>query len=292
MLPLGPASETSWLVGGLAYGQTYELTPEPWRAFLERFLEPYRNHTPDWRAYYRGAYGPVHARWLPELTWAAEFDPIAVASAFVPALVAPEPELLAVAKRRPCPRWKAPQSLLVLRYAGERERLTLTDCDGALDTDALDRLSVLARPAGAARPALPLPLEPDGDGGEWTDEVRLLHPRLAWALSEIGKAFPGHALVLMSGYRRDGHSGLHGKGRALDLYVQDVPNEALFAACRRLRDAGCGYYPNNRFVHVDVRPFGTHHVLWVDDSAPGAPSHYVDGWPGVLPPGVAWLGGQ
>ena len=32
-----------------------------------------------------------------------------------------------------------------------------------------------------------------------------------------------------------------------------VPNEQVFAVCRRLSDVGCGFYPNNRFVHVDVR---------------------------------------
>jgi hypothetical protein len=94
----------------------------------------------------------------------------------------------------------------------------------------------------------------------------------------------------MSGYRTDGHSGLHGKGRALDLYVRGVTNEDLFAVCRTLRDAGCGYYPYNNFIHLDVRPFGTGRVAWVDVSQPGEKSEYVDGWPGVLASGSAWLG--
>jgi hypothetical protein len=63
-----------------------------------------------------------------------------------------------------------------------------------------------------------------------------------------------------------------------------VPKEAVFAVCRRLRDVGCGYYPENRFIHLDVRAYGTGHVAWVDASKPGEPSRYVDGWPGVLSP--------
>lgn len=316
VLGVGPLSETSWLVGGLAHGQTFELTPEPWRGLLERYLEPYRNHTPEWRSFMRGSYSPTRS-WLPELCWAngnCQAEPTSGTASVLPEPLslraperlpflpwdapwdpslghAPEPELLAVARHRPCPRWKAPRPVTVLRYAGEGGRLALTDCDGALATDALDALSVLARPAGAARPELPLPIDPEGDAGEWTNEVRLLHPRLAWAVSEIARAFPGHAIVLMSGYRRDGHSGFHGKGQALDLYVRDVKNEDLFRFCRTLRDAGCGFYPSNRFVHVDVRPYGTGHVAWVDVSAPGEPSVYADGWPGVLAPGLAWLGG-
>jgi hypothetical protein len=322
VLALGQLSETSWLIAGLSRprGQTFELTPEPWRAFLERYLEPWRNHTPEWRSFYGGAYGPARRAWLPTLCWSNEAcstspaepqgpgleslelrAPLAIEGTFTtaPAGAAgfldaqgPEPELLAVATRRPCPSWRAPRPVTVLRYAGEMERIALTNCSGAIDTDALDRLSVLARPAGVARPPLPLPIDPEGEAGEWTNQVRLLNPRLVWVVSELARAFPGHAIVFMSGYRREAHSGLHGKAQALDLYVRDVPNEMLFAVCRQLRDAGCGFYPNNHFVHVDVRPFGIGRVAWVDVSGPGEPSRYVDGWPDVLAPGIGWLGGE
>jgi hypothetical protein len=314
-----PLSETSWLVGGLERGQTFELTSEGALPLLERYLEPFRNHTPEWRAFFRGAYGPVRRPWLPQLCWLGEacedapeplLEPgeamLSLRSVEAPAPsfgwvvptwrldtdVTPEPEVLNVRRRRPCPRWKAPPLVTVLRYSGEGERLAFTDCTGAIDTEALDRLSVLARPAGTTRPPLPLPIEPEGEAGEWTQDVKLLHPRLVWAMSELARAFPGHSIVLMSGYRRDGHTGLHGKGRALDLYVRGVPNEQAFAACRALRDVGCGYYPYNQFLHVDVRPYGTGHVAWIDASGPGEPSRYVDGWPGVLRPGIGWMGPQ
>lgn len=313
-----PVSETSWLVGGLERGQTFELSSEGSLPLLERYLEPFRNHTPEWRAFFRGAYGPVR-RWMPALCWSGDecedasrgasnsgeseltLRPIDEGSwSFGGTLprwslstpVTPEPEFLDVRRRMPCPRWKAPPVVTVLRYTGEGERLALTDCAGAIQSDALDRLSVLARPAGASRPELPLPIDPDGEAGEWTQDVKLLHPRLVWAVSELARAFPGRSIVFMSGYRRDGHSGLHGKGRALDLYVNGVSNEQLFAVCRALRDVGCGFYPYNQFIHVDVRPYGTGHVAWVDASGPGEPSRYVDGWPSVLSPGIGWMGPQ
>ena len=314
-----PVSETSWLVGGLERGQTFELSSEASLPLLERYLEPFRNHTPEWRTFFRGPYGPVRRMWLPTLCWAGDecddnapdervsadswltLRPLAADASSLGAPVpvwtlatpvTPEPEFLNVRRRKPCPRWKAPPLVTVLRYTGEGERLAFTDCSGAIDSEALDRLSVLARPAGASRPELPLPIDPDGEAGEWTQDVKLLHPRLVWAVSELARAFPGHSIVFMSGYRRDAHSGLHGKGRALDLYVHGVPNEQLFAMCRALRDVGCGFYPYNQFVHLDVRPYGTGHVAWVDASGPGEPSRYVDGWPSVLPPGIGWMGPQ
>jgi hypothetical protein len=41
--------------------------------------------------------------------------------------------------------------------------------------------------------------------------------------------------------------------------VQGIPNAALFSFCRTLDDVGCGFYPNSKFVHVDVRKPGTGH---------------------------------
>jgi hypothetical protein len=41
--------------------------------------------------------------------------------------------------------------------------------------------------------------------------------------------------------------------------------------CRTLRNAGCGYYPNSTFVHMDVRDTK---AFWVDLSRPGEPPRY------------------
>ncbi|HEV8246924.1 MAG TPA: DUF882 domain-containing protein [Polyangiaceae bacterium] len=276
LIPAQPLSDSAWLYSGMTQNRRYRLAPEASLPWLERYVRPAQNHTPDWRRFWYGRYGVTSWRISPALSWA-------------PASGAAEPGVPAVAAARPCPSWQAPRAITVFRYAGESDHFALIDCDGAIANEALDRLSVLARPPEVPRPELPLPVEPLA-GDEWLPRVRLLDPRLLWVVQQIADAFPAHALVLMSGYREGGHSGLHQKGRALDLYVRGVPNEALFALCKRLRDVGCGYYPENHFVHVDVRPYATGQVLWIDVSRPGEPSRYVDGWPGVAEPGSVWLG--
>ncbi|KYF78769.1 hypothetical protein BE17_15175 [Sorangium cellulosum] len=71
----------------------------------------------------------------------------------------------------------------------------------------------------------------------------------------------------------------------MDILVMGVPNAALFQFCRTLDDVGCGFYPNSKFVHVDVRRPGAGRVFWIDISGPGEPSEYVDSWPGVVESG-------
>jgi hypothetical protein len=273
---LTPSYETVWLSVGLESKLRFRLAPEPTLNLLGRYLRPWENHTPDWRSFLAGRYAPFRSAPL-TFTWrlAPELEPVT-------------PPISAI---KPCPRWQRPRPLTVLRYAGESETLALFDCEGAIAPEVIDRLSVLARAPDSARPALPLPDEAaNAERGEWLPGVHLIDPRLTWVLGELQAAFPKKAIVIMSGYRPDAHTSFHKRGKALDLYVQDVPNEELFAVCRKLRDVACGYYPNNRFVHVDVRPYGTGRVTWVDVSDPGETSRYVDGFPGVLEPGIGWLG--
>jgi hypothetical protein len=181
-----------------------------------------------------------------------------------------------------------------LRHGAESDRFALLRCDGSVDAEAIDRLSLMARPVGVRRPALPLPDQPDEEAeqGAWVPSIRLVHPRLVWLVQQIANAYPGRALYIISGYRPGAHEGHHGKGRAVDLSVVAVAKEEVYALCRKLPDVGCGYYPNHDFVHVDVRAPGTGHAYWIDDSQPGEPSHYVDSWPGVEISGAAaWLHG-
>jgi hypothetical protein len=275
-LPL-PLSESAWLSGGLDRYHRLRLEPTPnLLSLIGRYQHPALNHTPAWRAFFEGRYGLAQAP-APKLSWrfADAWLPLAL-----PVVVTPT-----------CPRWKTPRPLTVARYAGESERLALFDCDGAVAPEVIDRLSVLARAPETPRPSLPLPESAQAERpGEWLPGLRLLDPRLVWVLGEIENAFPNHRVVIMSGYRPDAHTSNHQRGKALDLYVEDVPNAELFAVCRTLHDVGCGFYPNNVFVHFDVRRFGAGKVAWVDVSEPGGVSRYVDGWPDVLPPGVGWLG--
>lgn len=194
----------------------------------------------------------------------------------------------------PPPWWECRERPMRLhRFNREKETFVVLDCDGSVPVGALERLSVLARPPGVARPDA-LPPSPASNDGEWIPGVRVMHPRLLWVLHRIALAFPWRAVHLYSGYRPakeplvpGTHTSKHARGRALDISVQGVENEELLAVCHDLADVGCGYYPNGKFVHFDIRYGGR--GLWVDASAPGEPSRYVDGWPGVVERGrVVW----
>lgn len=292
---------------------------------MRRFVEPWVERPGEWRSFWSGRYGPAAWSTGPRLDWtlgACELDRVgAPREALVPLELAPYPRLagpaisnvdlvpvwkldgslagsplFASASDPRCEAWQRPYSATVARFGGERETFRLLECDGSVALDAIDRLSVLARPPGVERPELPLPLEPDPASeafGEWVPNVRMVDPRLVWVLARISEAFPHRIIYLISGYRRDGHGSFHRKGRALDLFVMGVPNEDVLAVCRKLKDVACGFYPNNKFLHVDVRPPGTGHAVWIDVSRPGEPSHYVDGWPGVIARGaLAWGGAE
>ena len=310
--PTRPLTETAWLVDRVGKNRNFDLDGEGLLTLLERYVDPARSRPPEWRSFWHGRYGrnsfslhpklvwlgveageqspePAESSWRFELrgpeTAQLDFSRAEVLPDWSLGVQAPEPEFLSVSQRRLCPRWRMPRAVSVVRFDGaEFTRMPLVDCEGAIAPDALDRLSVLARPPATPKPEMPLPLEPDEDalGGEWLPRVKLLHPRLIWAVQKIAEAFPNRSIFIMSGYRRDPHGSYHQQGRALDLFVTGVDNADLFRFCHTLNDVGCGFYPNNKFVHVDVRPFGTHRVAWVDVSEPGAPSEYVTRWPGIL----------
>jgi hypothetical protein len=200
---------------------------------------------------------------------------------------------------KPVPNWRCRRRpVRFVRYGAETDAFALLRCDGAVATQALDRLTFMARVPEAKRPGELLPDEPDPSAGkgEWLPGVRVVNPRLLWALQRVADAFPWRTIYIFSGYRPapkgakpGGHHSLHGEARAMDISVSGVPNESLFAVCRKLDDIGCGFYPNSKFVHVDIRRPGTGHAYWIDISSPGEPSHFVDGWPGVVEGGaLSW----
>ena len=200
---------------------------------------------------------------------------------------------------KPVPNWKCRRRpVTFVRHGAERSSFDLVQCDGAVASAALDRLSIMMRPPETPDPGDLLPDEPDADAwakGEWIPSVRPVHPRLLWLLQRVADAFPRRIIYVFSGYRPPpaqgarGHHSMHAEARAMDINVMGIPNAALFKLCRTLDDVGCGYYPNSKFVHVDVRRPGTGRAFWIDDSGPGEPSHYVDSWPGVVEAGaLAW----
>ncbi|NUQ75528.1 MAG: DUF882 domain-containing protein [Polyangiaceae bacterium] len=185
-----------------------------------------------------------------------------------------------------------------MRHGAENDTFELVRCDGSIAPEALDRISIMARPPEAKGPDGLLPDEPQSDAWEkreWLPQIRLVHPRLLWALQRVADAFPFRAIYIYSGYRpgaivRGGtHQSLHAEARAMDISVHGVSNVMLFDLCRKLDDVGCGYYPNSKFIHIDVRRPGVGHALWIDASGPGEPPRYVDSWPGVVIEGaMAW----
>ena len=319
--PSRPLTTSSWMVAHIGEPDTRFSLPTDQR-LLERFLNPAVERTPEWTRFWRGRFGPGSYEPHIPLSWSATscepvrassheyevrldapelrsvpLDPPELSDAeLVPTWAlkwAPAPELAtAFAPKRACPPWKTPRAVTIARYGAEHDTFTLLECDGSVAADALDRLSVLARPPRAPRPELPLPLEPELNvHGEWLPQVKVLHPRLIWVVEQIARAFPNRLIYIVSGYRRDAHTSFHFKGRALDLSVLGIPKQKLFEKCHELRDVGCGYYPHHDFVHVDVRPFGTGHPVWIDVSKPGERSRYVDSWPGVVASGaLEWAG--
>lgn len=208
-------------------------------------------------------------------------------------------DLLWTAPPKPVRDWRCRRKpVTFMRYGAETDTFALLRCDGSIAPEALDRISIMARPPEAPGPEGLLPDEPQREAWEkreWLPQIRLVHPRLVWALQRVADAFPFRAIYIYSGYRpgavvRGGtHQSLHSEARAMDISVFGVSNVMLFDICRKLDDVGCGFYPNSKFIHIDVRRPGIGHALWIDASGPGEPPRYVDSWPGVVVEGaMAW----
>ena len=312
---LGPrlTSTVDWWSRGVVAGKWFHLDPagtlaDSFRAFQVSF----RRQSPPNATTLEP---PLKIRWISDLYWHVDFneipefdepsqasnwvmhdvsadpiDPIVSGMKWLesigettelglgPLLQAPKPLSIPIVSRSACPVWRVPITFTGL--GGEGDRIALVDCEGVVSADAIDRLSVLARLPGTPKPSLPLPLSPDSDPqvpGEWVPGVRLLHPRLLGAIERLTTAFPWRSIAVYSGYRRDRRqSSRHLRGRAIDLAVYGVANEQLFAYCKTLPDMGCGYYPNQPFVHIDVRESSRGSASWVDIALPGQPSVYTE----------------
>jgi len=121
---------------------------------------------------------------------------------------------------------------------------------GAYVPDALDALNKLLR-------------------DHRTGEVAPMNVQLFDMLADIHqKTETRTAFQIISGYRspasnrllsaRSGEvakRSLHMDGKAMDIYLEDVALDRLRAAALDLKRGGVGYYPDSKFVHVDVGPF-------------------------------------
>jgi hypothetical protein len=177
--------------------------------------------------------------------------------------------------------------------AGDSVTFSLSRCDGTAAPQAIEQLSILARPPSVPKPTVAPDVLAKSRGNELARGIRRLDAglleRLELAAEHFRKAGQTPKLLLMSGYRPKSNGSYHQVGRALDVRIDGVPNEALVAFCKTLPDTGCGYYPNSLFVHIDVRDPGTGHVAWIDASRPGEAPKYVASWPPPADAGPAAL---
>lgn len=165
----------------------------------------------------------------------------------------------------------------------EVDRFELTKCDGTIAPLAIEHLSIMIRPGGAARPTAPVAELARKAGAELAHGVRRVDPRLVERLQSVvdhfGKPGSPAKVLVISGYRPASIGSMHSTGRAVDFRVDGARNEDVVAFCKTLDDTGCGFYPNSSFVHVDIREKGAGHVSWIDVSGPGETPRYVTSWP-------------
>jgi hypothetical protein len=162
---------------------------------------------------------------------------------------------------------KAPVEIV----AGEqRATFPLTACDGGVLPSGVDELSILASPPAAAKATDGSRAVDKSPGVRGATGTRRIDPRLVERLQRVvdhfAKPSTPERLVVVSAFRPRGSGSYHSTGRALDFRIDGVDNDALDAFCRTLPDTGCGLYPHDVFVHMDVRDSGTGHVAWIDNS--------------------------
>jgi uncharacterized protein YcbK (DUF882 family) len=90
--------------------------------------------------------------------------------------------------------------------------------------------------------------------------TKRMAPGVLAFLAEIGARWPGHAIEVVSAYRSPPYGvphSRHFKGKAIDLRVDGIP----LATVRDVmwgqhQGIGVGYYPSQRFLHIDTREVG------------------------------------
>jgi uncharacterized protein YcbK (DUF882 family) len=156
---------------------------------------------------------------------------------------------------QPEPRGRGEGDTVHAVRLGEEFRIRVKDAHGHIPPSAMKAFERMMR---------------QGNGAHSVD------PRLVALVGIVSSHFGGKPIEVVSGYRAytptqyTAHSN-HNLGKALDFRIRGVNNEALRDFCRTLRSAGCGYYPNSTFVHLDVRDSK---AFWTDWSHPGEPPKY------------------
>jgi hypothetical protein len=91
-------------------------------------------------------------------------------------------------------------------------------------------------------------------------------PRLLDLMYRAMRHFQVPMVHVVSGYRKDRAGSRHTQGRAVDMVLPGVQNDALAEYVRSFGYCGVGIYTNSGFVHLDVREKS---YFWLDHSLPG-----------------------
>jgi uncharacterized protein YcbK (DUF882 family) len=149
-----------------------------------------------------------------------------------------------------------PEISFTFQNRHETEQFSLLDPSGNVRREELARLSHFVRC--------------------WrTEREKPMHPRLIEIVARTAEHFGVSDLQVISGYRARPYGAPHSKhflGRAMDLQIPGVPAKKVAAwVWQNFRHVGVGYYPNQQFVHVDVRDDGD--VRWIDQARHGESAH-------------------
>lgn len=175
-----------------------------------------------------------------------------------------------------------PVSIHHLRRPRETIHISLTDCEGRANLDALTELSLVARAWHTPRPsseelATYVQEHPERSRAWISARQRRLHPGLLTRLQALADQWPNREIIIVSGHRpRARRTSRHRVGRALDLQIDGVHRAEVARFARTLQATGVGFYPRSTFTHVDVRD---ETAFWIDRSGPGQRADYGS-WPG------------
>ena len=105
-----------------------------------------------------------------------------------------------------------------------------------------------------------------------------IEPKLIQILEQIENHFGVDTIELISGYRspelnatlkksgdKVAMESLHMEGKAADIHIDEITEEAIVKYARSLKAGGVGFYPAQDFVHIDVGDLRT----WSMPDKPG-----------------------
>src|SRR5262249_46080698 len=113
-------------------------------------------------------------------------------------------------------------------FGGEIEPIVLTRCDNRAVPEAVQALSILARPMNAPRPTqVPTtPVRHTGAQREWLPGVKLVDQGLVVRLQKVVDHFHAAKVTVISGYRPKSLGSFHQSAKAMDFHLDGVSHEA------------------------------------------------------------------